>query len=229
MFKKIFKWIGRLILIFFGSTILAVLVFKFVNPPITPFMIAKYFDGESKQIQKDWVAIEEMSADLPLAVIAAEDQKFMTHNGFDVEAIEKAIKNNKKGKKVRGASTISQQTAKNVFLVPSRSWVRKGLETYFTFLIEVLWSKKRIMEVYLNVIEQGDGIYGVQASAIIHFNKDAKKVSRSQAALMAVVLPNPVKFRIKNPSSYVRGRQSWTVRQMGNLGGQAVVKSFYED
>jgi monofunctional biosynthetic peptidoglycan transglycosylase len=192
-------------------------------------MIAKYFDGDSKQIQKDWVSIEDMSPDLPLAVIAAEDQKFMTHNGFDVEAIEKAIQNNKKGKKVKGASTISQQTAKNVFLVPSRSWVRKGFETYFTFLIELFWSKKRIMEVYLNVIEQGDGIYGVQASSIIHFNKDAKKVSRSQAALMAVVLPNPVKFKIKNPSSYVRGRQSWTVRQMGNLGGQAVVKSFYED
>jgi len=192
-------------------------------------MIAKYFDGDSRQIQKDWVSIEDMSPDLPLAVIAAEDQKFMTHNGFDVEAIEKAIQNNKKGKKVKGASTISQQTAKNVFLVPSRSWVRKGFETYFTFLIELFWSKKRIMEVYLNVIEQGDGIYGVQASAIIHFNKDAKKVSRSQAALMAVVLPNPVKFKIKNPSSYVRGRQSWTVRQMGNLGGQAVVKSFYED
>ncbi|NBG66077.1 monofunctional biosynthetic peptidoglycan transglycosylase [Acidiluteibacter ferrifornacis] len=229
MFKKIFKWIGRLLLLFFGSTILTVVVYRFVNPPITPFMIAKYFEGGSKQIQKDWVPIESMSPDLPLAVIAAEDQKFMTHNGFDVEAIEKAIKNNQKGKKVRGASTISQQTAKNVFLVPSRSWVRKGLETYFTFLIEVIWSKKRIMEVYLNVIEQGDGIYGVQASAIIHFNKDALKVSRSQAALMAVVLPNPVKFKIKNPSPYVRGRQSWTIRQMSNLGGQSVVKSFYED
>lgn len=229
MFKRILKWIGKIILIFFGITIGLVLIFKFINPPITLFMIIKYFEGEASVIQKDWVPIEEISLEIPLAVIAAEDQKFMTHNGFDLEAIEKAIKNNSKGKRIKGGSTISQQTAKNVFLVPNRSWVRKGLETYFTFLIELFWSKSRIMEVYLNVIEQGDGIYGVQASSIIYFNRDAKKVNRSQAALMAVVLPNPVKYKIKNPSGYIRGRQSWTIRQMGNLGGTSIVKSLYEN
>ena len=228
MFKRILKWIVKIILIFFGITIGLVLIYKFINPPITPFMIVKYFEGEASVIQKDWVSIEEISSEIPLAVIAAEDQKFMNHNGFDMEAIEKAIENNSKGKRIKGGSTISQQTAKNVFLVPNRSWVRKGLETYFTFLIELFWSKGRIMEVYLNVIEQGDGIYGVQASSIIHFNKDAKKVNRSQAALMAVVLPNPVKYKIKNPSGYIRGRQSWTIRQMGNLGGTSIVKPLYE-
>ncbi len=228
MFKKIIRWAVKLILIFFGLTIFSVLLFKFVNPPITPFMIVKYFENSSNTIQKDWVSFDEMSPNLPLAVIAAEDQKFLDHFGFDVEAIEKALDNNKKGKKVRGGSTISQQTAKNVFLTPSRTWVRKGLETYFTFLIEVFWSKKRILEVYLNVIEQGDGIYGVQASAIVNFNKDAKKVSQSQAALMAAVLPNPIKFKIANPSSYVRSRQYWIVGQMYNVGGVALLKKLDE-
>lgn len=228
MFRKIINWIGKIILFFFGVSIFSVLLFKFVNPPITPFMLVKYFENSSNTIQKDWVSYDEMSPNLPLAVMAAEDQKFLDHYGFDVEAIEKALDNNKKGKKVRGASTISQQTAKNVFLTPSRSWFRKGLETYFTFLIESFWSKKRILEVYLNVIEQGDGIYGVQASAIIHFNKDAKKVSQSQAALMAAVLPNPIKFKISNPSTYVRSRQYWISRQMNNMGGVSLLKKLDE-
>lgn len=229
MFKRIFKWILKIILFFIALTIGSVLIFKFINPPITPFMIVKYFEGEASVIQKEWVELEKISPEIPLAVIAAEDQKFLEHNGFDMEAIEKAIKSNSKGKRIKGGSTISQQTAKNVFLVPNRSWVRKGLEAYFTFLIELFWSKGRIMEVYLNVIEQGDGIYGVQASSVINFNRDAIKVNRSQAALMSVVLPNPVKFKIRNPSSYIRGRQSWTIRQMGNLGGTSIVKTLYED
>ncbi len=229
MFRRVIKWIFKVILIFFSISIGFVLLYKFVNPPITSFMISKYFSGEGTLIQKDWVSLDHISAELPLAVIAAEDQKFLEHNGFDLDAIEKAIQDNSKGKRIKGGSTISQQTAKNVFLVPNRSWVRKGLETYFTFLIEVFWSKRRIMEVYLNVLEQGDGVYGVQASAVLNFNRDAKAVSRSQAALMAVVLPNPVRYKIASPTNYIRNRQAWVVRQMRNLGGTSFVKSLYEE
>jgi monofunctional biosynthetic peptidoglycan transglycosylase len=228
MFRRVVKWIIKVILIFLSVTVGFVLLYKFVNPPITSFMISKYFSGGGTLIQKDWVSLADISPELPLAVIAAEDQKFLEHNGFDIDAIEKAIQDNAKGNRIKGGSTISQQTAKNVFLVPNRSWVRKGLETYFTFLIEVFWSKQRIMEVYLNVIEQGDGVYGVQASAVLNFNRDAKSINRSQAALMAVVLPNPVRYKIAAPTNYIRNRQGWVIRQMSNLGGPSFVKSLYE-
>ncbi len=178
------------------------------------------FDSKRElKLKKNWIPLEEISPNLQLAVICSEDQNFLEHHGFDFDAIEKAAEHNEHSKHKRGASTISQQTAKNVFLWPGRSWVRKGLEVYFTFLIETIWSKQRIMEVYLNVIEFGDGIYGAQAASKEFFKQDAKKLSREQSALLASVLPNPFKFQVKSPSVYVRARQNWILGQMENWGG----------
>lgn len=177
-------------------------------------------DKRDVKLKKDWVSLEEISPNLQLAVVCSEDQNFLEHYGFDFDAIEKAVKHNKSHKRKRGASTISQQTAKNVFLYDGRNWIRKGLEVYFTFLAELFWSKERIMEVYLNVIEFGDGVYGAEAAAQEFFHTSAKKLSRQQAALLAAVLPNPRKFSARNPSAYVRKRQSWIILQMNNLGGE---------
>ena len=176
------------------------------------------FDQDKEmRLQKDWVPRSQISKHAAQAVIAAEDQKFFDHKGFDFEAMEKAWENNKKGKRIKGASTITQQTVKNVFLWPSRSYIRKGLEAYFTFLVEFLWSKERILEVYLNVIEMGDGIYGIEAASQAYYQKPAEKISRSQAAMIAAVLPNPRRWTPTAPTSYIQGRQSWILRQMGNL------------
>lgn len=177
-------------------------------------------DKRDVKLKKDWVSLEEISPNLQLAVVCSEDQNFLEHYGFDFDAIEKAVKHNKSHNRKRGASTISQQTAKNVFLYDGRNWIRKGLEVYFTFLAELFWSKERIMEVYLNVIEFGDGVYGAEAAAQEFFHTSAKKLSRQQAALLAAVLPNPRKFSARNPSAYVRKRQSWIILQMNNLGGE---------
>jgi monofunctional biosynthetic peptidoglycan transglycosylase len=214
--KSIIKW-------FLILSIVLVLFYKFVPVPYTLFMFQRCFqqqaDGEEMKLEKDWVSKDEISNYVQLAVVCSEDQNYLKHNGFDLGAIKKAMKYNEKmeekGKsKRRGASTISQQTAKNVFLWHGRSWIRKGFEVYFTFLIELLWSKERIMEVYLNVIELGDGVYGVEAAAQKYFHKSASKLTPSEAALMAVVLPNPRKFSIANPSGYTRKRQAWCLRQM---------------
>jgi monofunctional biosynthetic peptidoglycan transglycosylase len=182
-------------------------------------------DGKSFQIKKDWVSKENINPKLELAVFCAEDQNFLVHEGFDMKAIEKAMEYNekqegKKKPKTRGASTISQQCAKNVFLWPNRGWIRKGLEVYFTFLIEKIWSKERIMEVYLNVIEFGDGVYGAEAAAQTYFKKDAKNLTTTQCALMSIVLPNPRKFDLANPTGYMRKRQGWVLKQMGYQGGE---------
>lgn len=190
-------------------------------------MIIRCFEqvgnGEAPRLKKEWVSIDDMSKELPLAVIAAEDQKFPEHFGFDVEAIKKVMKQNERlkqrGKPIKGGSTISQQCAKNVFLFPQRSYIRKALEVYFTFLIEIFWSKKRIMEVYLNVIEMGDGIYGAQAASQAFFKKDASRLKASEAALIAAVLPNPRKWNAGKPSGYINKRKNWIVRQMGHLRG----------
>jgi monofunctional biosynthetic peptidoglycan transglycosylase len=167
--------------------------------------------------------MKEMSPNLVLAVISSEDQKFAEHFGFDFEAIEKVAKQNiklqKRGKPIKGGSTISQQCAKNVFLFPQRSYIRKAFEVYFTFLIEIFWSKKRIMEVYLNVIEMGDGIYGAQAAAKTYFKKDAEKLTASECALIAAVLPNPRKWNAGKPTSFINKRKNWILRQMGHLRG----------
>lgn len=170
-------------------------------------------------LNKDWVPLEEISAALPLAVITSEDQKFEMHFGFDLDAIEKAQKYNEKhkGKRVKGASTITQQTAKNVFLWPARNWIRKGFEVYFTFLIELFWSKERIMEVYLNVIEMGPGIYGAEAASKHYFNKPAKKLSRSESAAIAAILPNPLKWSASKPTLYINKKKAWILRRMQTL------------
>ena len=186
--------------------------------------VEQAFDSErSVTFHKDWVPIEEISEHLVLAVVCSEDQKFEEHSGFDIEAIEKAIESNKrlkkKGKPIRGGSTISQQVAKNVFLFPSRTWIRKGFEVYFTVLIELFWSKERIMEVYLNVIEMGDGVYGAQAAAQDFFHKDASRLTPAEAATLAAVLPNPLKFSASKPSGYVSKRKNWILRQMNHFGG----------
>ena len=212
---KILRWT---VTIFFVSTILTVVAYRFIPVYATPLMfircIEQVADGKSITWHHHWVSLEKMSPSMPVAVMASEDQRFLTHHGFDFDAIQKAAESNKDGKKIRGGSTISQQTAKNVFLWPGRSWIRKGFETYFTFLIELLWSKQRIMEVYLNSIEMGDGIYGVDAVAEYHFNTDAAGLSRADCALIAATLPNPRKFSSKEPSAYMLKRQRQIQVQM---------------
>jgi monofunctional glycosyltransferase len=209
---------------FLISSILAVLLYTFINPPFTPLMVIRcfqqLFDGKKIVLQKDWVPLKEISPALQLAVIASEDNRFLEHHGFDFEAIQKAQDYNakKKGKKMRGASTISQQTAKNVFLWPQRSWIRKGLEAYFTVLIEFVWSKKRIMEVYLNVIETGDGRYGAETASQHYFNKPGIKLTAPEAALLAAILPNPIKWNPARPTRYLLSRQQWILWNMGNIG-----------
>ncbi|MDO9183736.1 MAG: monofunctional biosynthetic peptidoglycan transglycosylase [Bacteriovorax sp.] len=209
--KYIFKLFFKILLVFFIISISSVLLYRFVPVAYTPLMAWKstlnLFDNGPISIEKKWVPVEQIAKSMQQAVIKAEDAKFYIHNGFDYEAIEKAIKFNKTHKKQKGASTISQQTAKNVFLWPSRSWLRKGMEVYFTVLIETLWSKKRILEVYLNVIELGPNVYGVEAASQKYFHKKAKNLSSSESALIASVLPNPIKFKINKPSAYILKRQ----------------------
>lgn len=213
--KSIIKWV---VVLFFSSTILSVVVYRFLPVYVTPLMVIRCFqqvaEGESIKWHHHWVSLDEISDHLPVAVMASEDQRFLLHHGFDFGAIQAAAKNNRKGGKVHGASTISQQTAKNVFLWPGRSWTRKGFEVYFTFLIEMMWSKQRIMEVYLNSIEMGDGIYGADAVAEYHFNKKADKLFRDECALIAATLPNPRKFDSAHPSSYMRKRQRQIEHEM---------------
>lgn len=218
MVKKILKFIGKVILYFLGISIGLVILFKFIPVPFTPLMFIRTFEqiaSNDKVVWKrDWISIDEMGTSIQKAVIASEDGKFTTHNGFDVKAIEKAYKNNQKGKKVKGGSTISQQTAKNVFLWPGRSYLRKGLEAYFTVLIEVVWGKERIMEVYLNSIEMGNGIYGIEAASQHWFNKSAKNLTKAEAAAIAAILPNPRVFKAKNGSRYIERRKNAIKRQM---------------
>ena len=213
--SKILKWV---VVAFFGSTILVTVLYRFMPVYYTPLMFIRCFqqigEGKSIRMHHHWVPMSEISPHMPVAVMASEDQRFLLHHGFDYQAIEKAALHNLEGKKKHGASTISQQTAKNVFLWPGRSWVRKGFEAYFTVLIEFMWSKQRIMEVYLNSIEMGDGIYGVDAVAADHFATDAADLSRSQCALIAATLPNPRKFSSKDPSAYMLKRRSQIEHEM---------------
>lgn len=218
MVKKILKFIGKVILYFFGISIGLVILFKFIPVPFTPLMFIRTFEQVSsseKVVWKhDWISIEKIGMPIQKAVIASEDGKFTTHNGFDVKAIEKAYRNNQKGKKVKGGSTISQQTAKNVFLWPGRSYLRKGLEAYFTVLIEIIWGKERIMEVYLNSIEMGKGIYGIEAASQHWFNKSAQNLTKAEAAAIAAILPNPRVYKAKNSSRYIERRKNAIKRQM---------------
>lgn len=209
--KRILKNLRNLIIFFFASTLLSVVALRFIPVYITPLMVIRSVEQLAKRekpvMKHHWVPKEKISRHLPMAVIASEDNRFASHNGFDFKEISKAMEENKKRKKARGASTISQQTAKNVFLWPSSSWVRKGFEVYFTVLIELIWDKERIMEVYLNSIEMGDGIYGAEAVAKAHFHTTAAKLTRRQCALIAASLPNPRKFDSGNPSPYMYKRQ----------------------
>ncbi|MDG1715103.1 monofunctional biosynthetic peptidoglycan transglycosylase [Lacinutrix sp.] len=219
MFKKTVRFFAKIAMWFIIVSIGLVLLFKWVPVPITPLMVIRYFEKDSPKILKhDWEPIENISKNLQLAVICSEDQNFLKHNGFDIKAIEKAYENNKKGKRIKGGSTISQQTAKNVFLWPQRSWFRKGLETYFTFLIELFWSKERIMEVYLNTIEMGNGIYGAEAAAQHWFKKPALKLSKVEASAIAAILPNPRKYKANPVTNYIASRKNWIMRQMNFYG-----------
>ncbi len=221
LIKKTLKWI---VVAFFASTILSVVALRFLPVWVTPLMVIRCFqqvsEGRSLKLSHDWEPLENISPSLPVAVMASEDARFLEHRGFDYKAIEHAAKRNREHPEKRklGASTISQQTAKNVFLWPGRSWTRKGFEAYFTVLIEVLWPKQRIMEVYLNSIEMGEGIYGAQAVAEQHFGKDAKDLTRSECALIAATLPNPRKFSSKSPSAYMLKRQSRILKEMKYVG-----------
>jgi monofunctional glycosyltransferase len=207
-------------------TVLAVVALRWIDPPVTMFMLADRVEAfverepgyEFRHEWRDWDAISRQAA---VAVIAAEDQRFAFHRGFDFQQIDRAWRDRERGRRVRGASTISQQVAKNLFLWRGQSWFRKGLEAGITVVIELTWSKQRILEVYLNVAEFGQGTYGVQAASRRYFGKDASQLSRQEAALLAAVLPAPTRLRADAPSRYVRGRQDWILRQMAAIGGTA--------
>ena len=229
MWKKLRKLLIKIVLLFFITSIGAVILFSFVPVPFTLLMlqrcIEQKFDGKEMKLDKDWVSISDISNPIQLAVVTSEDQNFLFHHGIDFLAIEKAMKYNekqlakKKHPRTHGASTISQQCAKNTFLFPARNFIRKGLEVYFTILIEIFWSKQHIMEVYLNVIETGDGIYGVEAAAHNYFHTHAKNLTATQSALIAACLPNPLKFNAGAPSGYVLKRQAAILHQMNLWGG----------
>lgn len=212
------------------ASILAVLALRWVPVPVTAFMLADRLGalssgGKGHEYTHDWVGWEHISPHAAVAVIAAEDQKFATHHGFDLESIDQALTDAKRGRRLRGASTITQQVAKNLFLWKGQSWFRKGLEAWFTVLIEGLWPKRRIVEVYLNSAEFGRGTWGVEAASRRYFGKPAAQLNRSEAALLAAVLPNPKRFRVEAPSNYVRQRQAWILGQMSQLGGTAYLDS----
>lgn len=213
---QLMKWSA---IVFFGTSVFFTLLYRFFPVPVTPLIpirFAEQVTGERDIVyRRNWVPIEEISPYLVQAVVASEDQRFLDHWGFDFESMQKAYEHNKKGKKVRGGSTISQQTAKNVFLWPSRSYLRKGLEAYFTVMIELFWSKERIMEVYLNVIEYGNGIYGCEAASKYYFKKTCAKLTRNEAALLAAILPSPLKSNPAKPSNYILRRQQHVLKQMG--------------
>lgn len=225
MIKRLINFLLKILLWLVVLSFLVVLLFKWLPVPFTPLMGIRALENPEENFQHQWVSIEKISPNLQLAVISAEDQNFLQHNGFDYEAIEKAIEENKQGKRIRGASTISQQTAKNVFLWPQRSWVRKGMEVYFTYLIELLWNKERILEVYLNSIEMGKGIYGAEAAAQNWFGKPAAKLNDSESAAIAAILPNPKEYSANPASNFIEGRKQWILRQMKNYGNFSLEKS----
>jgi monofunctional biosynthetic peptidoglycan transglycosylase len=215
----VLRIIKKIFLFLLISHLAYILLIRFVDPPITVTQITSIIEGNG--FKRTHLSLDEMSTAAKLAVIASEDQLFPDHNGFDIKGIERALAFNKKkkGKKIRGASTISQQVAKNVFLWQGRSWFRKGLEVYFTFMIELVWSKQRILEVYLNEAEMGKGIFGIEAAAKQYFKKPAKRLTRTEAAMIAASLPNPVRYTVKPASTYVSRKYPWVLRQMNNLDG----------
>jgi monofunctional glycosyltransferase len=222
MFKRVYLFLLKAMIWFFGVSIALVVVFKFVPIPFTPLMVIRAIenkiDGNDMVCSHDWEPIDNISVNLQKAVIASEDARFLTHKGFDFDAIQKAMENNEKGKKLKGGSTISQQTAKNVFLWQGRSYFRKGLEAYFTVLIEIIWGKERIMEVYLNSIEMGDGVYGAEAATQYWYGKECSNLTKIEAAGIAAILPNPRKFKASNSSAFINARKARIVKRMRQVG-----------
>ncbi len=228
LIKRIWRWFKRTFIVLFIAQLVYVVALKWINPPITITQLVSLIQEHG--IEKEYVPLSEMSVNAGLAVIASEDQLFPDHNGFDWKSIQKALDyNQKKPGRVRGGSTISQQTAKNVFLWQGRSWIRKGLETYFTFMIEKIWGKKRILEVYLNVAETGKGIFGMEKAAQTYFGKSAKELSQSQAAAIAAALPNPKKYSVKPMSPYVSARSKKIVQQMNFLRPDRDIQAIISD
>lgn len=218
--RRLLGWLGKLLLGALLSTIVSVALLRFIDPPMWTWRIERALFPPAKvaEVKHDWVPLERISEELQLAVIAAEDQHFADHNGFDMDAISSALKHNQQSRRVRGASTLSQQTAKNLFMWSDRSFLRKGIEAWFTLLMELGWDKSRILEVYLNIVEFGPGIYGAEAAARHYFGKSAARLTRYEASLLAAALPNPWRYRVTPPSPYVQQRSAWIRRQMGQLG-----------
>lgn len=227
--KNAFPVLKKVLVIIFVSQLLYIISLRWIDPPITVTQFISWVKGHG--LKRDYVDWDQMSSNAPLAVMSAEDQLFPVHNGFDWKSIEKAMQYNdrKKNQKVRGGSTISQQVAKNVFLWQGRSWIRKGLEAYFTFMIELTWGKKRILEMYLNVSEMGIGVFGIEAAAQYYFKKSARKLTQREAALIAANLPNPKKYKVNPPSPYVSRRADWITAQMNYLKHSADIKTMVFD
>ncbi|HZI52278.1 MAG TPA: monofunctional biosynthetic peptidoglycan transglycosylase [Chitinophagaceae bacterium] len=216
LLPKVWRWIKKIFLILFIAQFIYIILLKWINPPITITQFVSWISG--KGLKRDYISNKNISYNAKLAVIASEDQLFTDHNGFDWKSIQKAMKyNERKPGRIRGASTISQQVAKNVFLWQGRSWFRKGLETYFTFMIELIWGKKRILQMYLNVSEMGTGIFGIERAANIYFNKSARALTRQEAAMIAACLPSPKRFKVKPASNYVMARSRRIMQQMNFL------------
>lgn len=223
-----FRFVLRLLALVLILSVGPVLLLRWVDPPTSAFMVRERLSagepGKPRSVQYRWVDWPQISPHLKVAVIAAEDQTFPTHYGFDLKSINDALQDRERGRRVRGASTLSQQVAKNLFLWSGQSWVRKGLEAYFTVLIETLWPKRRILEVYVNIAEFGNGVFGVGAASDIYFKKPAAKLNAPDAALLAAVLPSPKRMKVQSPSRYVRSRQQWILGQMRGLGGVGLLQ-----
>jgi monofunctional biosynthetic peptidoglycan transglycosylase len=230
IFSRPWFWLKRGLITLVGAWLLGIVIFAFLPVPFSAVMVERqigaWLSGDFSYVaHSDWVSMDDISPQMALAVMAAEDQKFPEHWGFDVAAIEKALSHNeRRPTRIRGASTLSQQTAKNLFLWDGRSWLRKGLEAGLTSGIELVWTKRRILTVYLNIVELGDGVFGVEEASQRYFNKPAKRLTASEAALLAAVLPNPHRFKADAPSGYVIQRQQWIMRQMRQLGGEGFLK-----
>ena len=225
--RKIGSAIFKIVLILIAVSFFQVVVLKWINPFTSSIMLQRQlstFFSDQGKINYRWIDYRNISKQVALAVVASEDQNFPYHIGFDFEQINKALKENKKRRHLRGASTITQQVAKNLFLWEGQNFLRKGIEAYYTVLIEFFWSKKRILEMYLNIAEMGKGVFGVGAASIIYFKKLPNRLTKSEGALIAAVLPNPVRYSIKYPSNYIRSRQFWIMRQMDLLGGVSYIK-----
>ena len=228
--RRWLRWLLALPFLFALASLLQVAVLRFIDPPFSAFMLARQFEawgqGEAGfRVAYDWRDLDRISANLPVAMVAAEDQNFAIHSGFDFKAIEKARVNNAKGRKLRGASTVSQQVAKNLFLWQGGGWVRKGIEAWYTLLIELMWPKTRILEMYANIAEFGDGIYGAQAAARSYWRKDASRLSLAESARLAAVLPSPRRYSVARPGPYVQRRANWIQRQVRQIGGPAYLET----